>query len=142
MLFNGLESNIQGGIGSQLIRTMACAGEAIKEGIKANHIILKVVEYTNNKDLHYHNSERLKDYINTSINIIRTGKQLEKTYNFDSHMYNLIVHFYGSKLKNKYLDVDSHIHKEVDNSDIYWIRGKDRPSNINVFKQIMKAREK
>ena len=44
MLFNGLESNIQGGIGSQLIRTMACAGEAIKEGIKANHIILKVVD--------------------------------------------------------------------------------------------------
>ena len=141
MLFNGLEANIQGGIGSQLMRTMACAGEAIENNVKAEHILMKVVEYTDNKELYYHNSEALKDYIKTKMNIIRTRQRLIKSYNFNDQMSDLINRYYTYERKHEYINIDNHIKEDGHHEYCYWIRGKDRPSNMDVFKQIMETRK-
>ena len=141
MLFKGLEANIQGGIGSQLMRAMACAGEAIENNINAEHVLLKVVEYTENKELYYHNTEILKDYIETVMNIVKTKRRLIKSYNFDDQMSSLVNSFYTCERKHEYISIDNHIKEDGDQKHCYWIRGKDRPSNIDIFKQIIKTRQ-
>ena len=121
---------------------MACAGEAIQNKIKAEHILLKVVEYTNNKELYYHNSELLESYIKTEMNIVKTKRRLVKSYNFDDQMCDFISSYYTYERKNEYIDIDDHIKEDSNHQHSYWIRGKDRPSNIEFFKQIIKVRKK
>ena len=141
MLFKGLEANIQGGIGSQLMRAMACAGEAIENNVNAEHVMLKVVEYTKDKELYYHNTEILNNYIETVMNITKTTRQHIKSYNFDDKMSNFITTFYTCDRKQEYISIGKQLREDGDHKHCYWIRGKDRPSNIDVFKQVIKARE-
>lgn len=144
-LFKGLRANIQGGIGSQLLRTMACAGEAIYNQIKPENVLVEVNKYDSKSEkyceLSYHNKEKIEEYIQTKmIFTIKRKKFVQKSYNFDKNMISLLNNWLRSPAKDEYLNISENFYfsstDHNQNEHVIWARGKDRTSNLKAFEQI------
>ena len=109
-IFKGLKANIQGGIGTQLLRTIACAGEAIYNQIKPENILVEVNKYRPETVLNYHNKEEINEYIQSQM-IFTTQKALreeewsEKSYNYDRNMVSFCKNWLESHAKDEYLKI-------------------------------------
>ena len=139
---------LNGGIGTKLLRLMAGFGDAIDRKIKPEDV--RIIDYfypegeinhTGNS-LDFHNKESIFNYMNIlPFNYMRTNKQLPTNrYRFDKMMAEHIVRFLASKDRNNYCEIHTNImSKEGNGQHLFWIRGKDRPSNIEAFNKIAEA---
>ena len=148
-LFAGLKANIQGGIGSQIIRVMACAGEAIENGVKPNNIYININKYRTDipkdKDLIYHNTADIEEYINTRINFRVVDDYIEtpqKSYKFDAKMLQYCKAWHSCAYNHDYLSLNSKVSPNPHfprDSHVLWIRGKDRYSHLPIFEKIVES---
>ena len=139
---------VNGGIGTKLLRLMAGFGDAINRSVDPDDI--RIIDYfypegeinhTGNK-LDFHNRESIFDYLTIyPFNYMRTNRQLKvNRYMFDKVMANCIITFITSGEREKFCKVkDNFLNKLVSKQHLFWIRGKDRPSNIEAFNKIAES---
>ena len=139
---------LSGGIGTKLLRLIAGCGDAINQGIQPSDIRIIDQHYSTGEINHtgnsteFHNKENIFDYINTNIETyMKTTKKMNtKKYNFDKEMSDCILAFMESSEKSKYLNLKSVSQdKSKINDHTLWIRGKDRPSNLDAFIKIIQS---
>ena len=139
---------LSGGIGTKLLRLIAGCGDAINQGIQPSDIRIIDQHYSSGEVNHtgnsteFHNKENIYDYINTSIETyMRTTKKTNtQKYDFDKKMCECILAFIESSEKSKYLNLKN-ISQDISkmNDHTLWIRGKDRPSNLEAFIKIIQS---
>ena len=142
MTFNIL---LSGGIGTKILRLIAGCGEAIERGIKPEEICLIDKYYSRDQSNHtgvfytYHNTEDIFDYVKVNIGCYSTNVDQfsVKKYDHDKHMVNFILAFLSSPHLCDHRNPRDYSSKS--NSAAFWVRGKDRPSNIDLFARLVSS---